>query len=186
MASSGSIMLEMNQNAAYNKFLEILRASGAEPTFQMPPGRVEFTSQKSEGGMKVVCEGEATVTQVQDRTSVALEVHASKNTVMYVVVLELVVFLVLWFLLGIIGIIASVVVGLWMFWSYIMDFPEQTFKKIRTAAMQVPSVPAIAQEARQPAPSPASSAENTKFCISCGKKIPPEASFCQYCGVKQP
>lgn len=182
MASSGSIMLEMNKNAAYNKFLEILRTSGAESTFQMPPDRVEFTIQKNEGGMKVMCEGEATVTQVQDKTSVAVEVHTSKNTVMYIVVLELVTFLALWFLLGIIGIIMSLVVGLWMFWSYVMDFPERTFKKIRMAAMQVSSMPVIAQEDK---PSPVSSTENTKFCISCGKKIPPEANFCQYCGMKR-
>lgn len=27
--------------------------------------------------------------------------------------------------------------------------------------------------------------ENTKFCIRCGKKIPKEATFCQFCGSAQ-
>lgn len=28
--------------------------------------------------------------------------------------------------------------------------------------------------------------DNEKFCVKCGKKIPKETKFCQYCGAEQP
>lgn len=181
MASSGSIVLDMNQNAAYDRALSILRATGAELTFQTPPNKVEFSVQKSEWGFKIACEGEATISPLPDgKSNVVIEVSASKNTMMYAIVTEIVLFAFMWFLLGIFGLLIAIVGGVWMFWSYVIDFPEKTFKKIRVAGMQ--EVPVVSREAKLPVPS----AGNTKFCISCGKTIVLDASFCQYCGKKQP
>jgi len=179
MASTTSLILEMDSNSAYQHIFGSLTKTGVEPTFQTPPNRVNFTLWKNQWGFKYGFDGEATISQLPDkRSNAVIKLEAGKNTVIYAVGTALVLAVIFLWLLGVWGVIVAIVAGVGLFWYYVVDFPEKILKNIRAAANVAPVTPTTY-------PSRSTPQSAARFCWNCGTQIPAPAIFCLQCGSKQ-
>src|SRR3972149_6854691 len=123
MVSTGSLVLEMDENLAYDHILSSLKTAGVETTFQTPPNKIEFTMQKSQWGFKFGCEGEASISQLSGgKSNVVIRVKPSSNTVIYAVGMGLVLALIFLWLLGVWGVIVAIAAAVGLFWNYVVNF----------------------------------------------------------------